>query len=92
MYDQTINLNRLFNSDGRYDSYRVVSISASTTPNSADTTKAKLVVNGDVQDKERNPGYDINLNANRHVYFNSNIDLKIEGSTYIQELRIQLAY
>jgi hypothetical protein len=92
VYNQSISLNRLFNSDGRYDSYRVVSVSASTTPNSADTTKAKLVVNGSVDDRERNPGYDIFLRADQRTYFNSDIELQIEGSTYIQELRIQLAY
>jgi hypothetical protein len=92
VYNQTISLNRLFNSDGRYDSYRVVSVSASTTPNSADTTKAKLVVNGSVDDRERNPGYDILLKPDGRTYFNSDIELQIEGSTYIQELRIQLAY
>jgi hypothetical protein len=92
VYNQTISLNRLFNSDGRYNSYRVVSVSASTTPNSADTTKAKLVVNGYVEDKERNPGYDVFLKADRNTYFNSDIALEIEGSTYIQELRIELAY
>ena len=92
VYNQSISLNRLFNSDGRYNSYRVVSVSASTTPNSGDTTKAKLVVNGSVDDRERNPGYDIYLKADRGTYFNSDIVLEIEGSTYIQELRIELAY
>ena len=92
VYNQTINLNRLFNSDGRYNSYRVVSVSASTTPNSADTTKAKLVVNGSVDDRERNPGYDIFLRPDGYVTFRSTIDLQIEGSTYIQNLNIELAY
>ena len=92
VYNQTIDLNRLFNSDGRYNNYRVVSVSASTTPNSADTTKAKLVINGSVHDRERNPGYDIFLKADRNTYFYSDVELEIEGSTYIQELRIELAY
>lgn len=92
--NQTMDLRRWLSLDSRYDGYRVVSVSASTTPNSPGTTIAKLMVNGYVMASERNPGYEIYLSPAERVRLDSagtNVSLQIEGSTYIQEIQIELS-
>ena len=92
--NQTIDLRRLFNLDNNYSGYRVVSVSASTTPNSPAVTIANLLVNGYVMASERNPGYEIYLAPMERVRLDSSgtrVSLGIQGSTYIQEIQIELS-
>jgi hypothetical protein len=94
IYNQSIDLRRLFNLDENYTGYRVVSVSASTTPNSPSTTIANLVVNGYIMASERNPGYEIYLSPMERVRLDNSgtrVSLGITGSTYIQELQIELS-
>ncbi len=94
VYNQSIDLRRLFNLDSNYSGYRVISVSASTTPNSPATTIANLVVNGYIMASERNPGYEIYLLPTERVRLDdagTRVSLGITGSTYIQELQIELS-
>jgi hypothetical protein len=94
VYNQSLDLRRLFNLDSNYTGYRVVSVSASTTPNSPAVTIASLVVNGFVMASERNPGYEVYLAPQERVRLDNvgtRVTLDIFGSTYIQELQIELS-
>jgi len=94
VYNQTLDLRALFNLYNQYTGYRVVSVSASTTPNSPAVTIANLIVNGYVMASERNPGYEIYLAPQERVRLDNSgtrVSLGIQGSTYIQELQIELS-
>lgn len=92
--NQTIDLRRLAGLDYRYQGYRIVSVSASTTPNSPFTTIAQLIVDGYVYASQTNPGHEIHL----FPYYEARIDrnagrvfLGVQGSTYINQIRIELS-
>lgn len=94
VYNQNLDLRALFNLNNNYTGYRVVSVSASTTPNSPAVTIANLIVNGYVMASERNPGYEIYLAPQERVRLDNvgtRVSLGIQGSTYIQELQIELS-
>ncbi len=92
--NQSLDLRRLFNLDSNYTGYRVVSVSASTTPNSPAVTIANLLVNGYVMASERNPGHEIYLAPMERVRLDNSgtqVFLGIQGSTYINEIQIELS-
>ncbi|MBC7457923.1 MAG: hypothetical protein H7235_06570 [Bdellovibrionaceae bacterium] len=94
VYNQSVDLRALFNLRQNYVGYRIVSVSATTTPNSPAVTIANLVINGLVVASERNPGYDIYLDPEELVRMYSattSVNLAIQGSTYIQEIQIELS-
>lgn len=94
VYNQTLDLRALFGLYNQYQGYRVVSVSASTTPNSPAVTIANLLVNGYVMASERNPGYEIYLAPDERVRLDNSgtrVQLGIQGSTYIQEIQIELS-
>jgi hypothetical protein len=93
--NQSIDLRRLAGLDYRYNGYRIVSVSASTTPNSPYRTVAQLLFNGYKYDEQVNPGHEIYLRPYNTVRLNSsgsnNLILRILGSTYIDQIRIELS-
>lgn len=92
--NQTIDLRQLAGLDSRYAGYRIVSVGASTTPNSPYRTVAQLIVNGYNYAEEVNPGYEIFLAPYQVVRldrFGTNVGLRILGSTYINEIQIELS-
>jgi hypothetical protein len=94
VYNQALDLRALFGLYNQYTGYRVVSVSASTTPNSPSVTITNLLVNGYVMASERNPGYEIYLAPQERVRLDNSgtrVQLGIQGSTYIQEIQIELS-
>ena len=76
----------------RYQGYRLVSIKASTTPNSPGKTVAQILSNGQVLASQTNPGYLIYLTPNYRIQLDrfNQVVLAIFGSTYISEIQVEL--
>lgn len=92
VYNESILLNRILGIDNRYAGYRIVAVLGSTTPNSSATTVAALLVNGQTQVTQRNPGRQISLYTNSNIVLRQNTELRllIQGSTYINNLKVVL--
>ena len=92
--NQAIDLRRLFNLNKRYAGYRVVSVAASTIPNSPYGVLASLYYNGYEVANQYNPNQYIYLTPAGNIRldrFGTRLHLGIQGSMYIQELQIQLS-
>ena len=92
--NQAIDLRQLFNLQKNYAGYRVVAVAASALPNNPYGVTASLLVNGYAMASQYNPGRAIYLAPASVVRLNrvgTKFHLAIQGSTYIQEIRIQLS-
>lgn len=94
VYNQSIDLKTLAGLDSRYAGYRIVSVSAKTTPTDQFRTVAQLVVDGRIFASQVNPGHEINLVPQQSVMlsrYGNRVELAITGGTYIEEIRIELS-
>lgn len=76
-----------------YRGWEIVSVRASTRPNSSATTIARLVVDGRIIASETNPGYDIALYPSQRIIvggYGQAITLDIVGSTYMENLEVEI--
>lgn len=88
--NERIQLSQLVNL-AAYSGYRVLAVTARTTPNSPATTLVRLAVDENVIATQTNPGYQINLFPSAaYLSAYSSLELWINGSTYIESIEIQL--
>lgn len=74
-----------------YSGYRILAVTARTTPNSPSTTLVRLAVDENVIATQTNPGYQVNLMpVTTYLSSYSNLELWINGSTYIESIEVQL--
>jgi hypothetical protein len=89
--NERISLTNLSSLNSKYAGWSIVSVVASTQPNSPSTTTIRLAINDFVTATQINPGYQINLIPNTQLYLGgSNIEMWVNGSTYINTIQIQL--
>lgn len=90
--NERISLSSLASLNYQFSGWKIVAVTADTTPNSPATTMVRLAVNESELARQINPGYQIQLYPSSLIYLNSssNVELWINGSTYIHTVQIQL--
>lgn len=92
--NEALQLRQLAGLDSRYNGMEIRSVRANTRPDSPGQTVAQLIADGRVMAQQVNPGYQINLFPNQRLILGSTVRslrLAISGSTYIDQIQIELA-
>lgn len=90
--NERLQLSQLADLNTQYPGWTIVAVTARTTPNSPATTLVRLAVDENVIATQTNPGYQINLypTTTQTISGYSNIELWVNGSTYIESIEVQL--
>ncbi|MGZ3726754.1 MAG: hypothetical protein ACXWPX_10190 [Pseudobdellovibrio sp.] len=75
----------------QFSGWRITAVTATTTPNSPAQTLVRLAADGQVVAQQVNPGHELALYPDRQIVAGyNNIELWVNGSTYIGTIFVQL--